>query len=504
MKSWLWRSLLEHPKAQAAPIRSSWSLFLLKRNSNSCSAMGTTTTRTMSIFNDKYSLKMNHHESSSHNLFSQKRLFSTCLKQTSASSSGSDNKHQNTKKEDYDPQKISRNAVVKAIAGNTFITAIKFAAYITSGSATLLAETCHSLIDSLNQGLLYLGIKQSAKTPDQKYQYGYGRARYFYSLVSALGIWWIGSFSVMYNGIQTLIHPPSHQTHPKVTDTTNGTDHHHNVLVPTSDMIEKDSWSYMILNSFLPDQMVTTMMCHYGLVTPIVLLISFIIDGGVLLSVVKDLREEKPKDMGIFQYMKSIQDPMVLAVLLEDLAACLGVVIAFAGIGMSIYTDNLIYDSVASLAIGGLLGLVSLSLIQLNRNYLIGRSIDSKMEAKIRDILMKRESIEAVYAIQSQWLSPTSFSVTIEVDFNGYYFCKVLKELGYEKEFIKRSKDVKELMKLLNWYTEDVTKAMEREIIDIQDDIRSHIPEATFIELEPSSSMTGFRIVEYLLSDSLK
>lgn len=135
--------------------------------------------------------------------------------------------------------------------------------------------------------------------------------------------------------------------------------------------------------------------------------------------------------------------------------------IAFAGIGMSVYTDNLIYDSVASLAIGGLLGLVSLSLIQLNRNYLIGRSIDSKMEAKIRDILMKRESIEAVYAIQSQWLSPTSFSVTIEVDFNGYYFCKVLKELGYEKEFIKKSKDVKELMKLLNWYTEDVTKAME-------------------------------------------
>ncbi|KAF0972622.1 hypothetical protein FDP41_008871 [Naegleria fowleri] len=436
-------------------------------------------------------------------LFSQQREFSISLRTRTLSNNGYGNNHQNTKKEDYDPQKISRNAVVKAIAGNTFITAIKFAAYITSGSATLLAETCHSLIDSLNQGLLYLGIKQSAKTPDQKYQYGYGRARYFYSLVSALGIWWIGSFSVMYNGIQTLIHPPSHHTHPKITDIATGTEHH-NVLVPTSDMIEKDSWSYMFLNSFLPDQMVTTMMCHYGLVTPIVLLISFVIDGGVLLSVIKDLREEKPKGMGIFQYMKSIQDPMVLAVLLEDLAACLGVVIAFAGIGMSVYTDNLIYDSVASLAIGGLLGLVSLSLIQLNRNYLIGRSIDSKMEAKIRDILMKRESIEAVYAIQSQWLSPTSFSVTIEVDFNGYYFCKVLKELGYEKEFIKKSKDVKELMKLLNWYTEDVTKAMEREIIDIEDDIRSHIPEATFIELEPSSSMTGFRIVEYMLSDSRK
>jgi len=182
----------------------------------------------------------------------------------------------------------------------------------------------------------------------------------------------------------------------------------------------------------------------------------------------------------------------------------LGIFIAFAGIGMSVYTDNLIYDSVASLAIGGLLGVVSLSLIRLNQNYLIGRSIDSKIEAQIRDIIMRRASIEAVYAIQSQWLSPTSFSVTVEVDFNGDYFCKVLKELGYEKEFIKKSKDVKELMKLLNWYTEDVTKAMEREIIDIEQDIQSQVPEATFIELEPSSSMTGFRIVEYMLSDSRK
>lgn len=185
------------------------------------------------------------------------------------------------KKDDYDPQNISRNAVLKAIAGNTFITAIKFAAYITSGSATLLAETCHSLIDSLNQGLLYMGIKQSSKIPDQKYQYGYGRARYFYSLVSALGIWWIGSFSVMYNGINTLIHPPTHPTHPH---TEHGHSEHHSAIIPTHDIIDKDTWSYTILNSMLPDQMVTTMMCHYGLVTPVVLLISFIIDGKFLFN----------------------------------------------------------------------------------------------------------------------------------------------------------------------------------------------------------------------------
>lgn len=239
-------------------------------------------------------------------------------------------KSQPPNKTELDTQTISRNAVIKAIVGNTFITAIKFMAYLTSGSAALLAETCHSLIDSLNQGLLYLGIKQSAKTPDQKYQYGYGRARYFYSLVSALGIWWIGSFSVMYNGIQTMIHPPpptSQMIHPPPStsavnlsdSTTEVVHHHHNPLVSAHELIDKESWSYQFLSNFLPEQMVTTMMCHYGLVTPIVLLISFVIDGGVLTSVIKDLKEQKPDNVGIFTYLRTIQDPMVLAVLLEDI-----------------------------------------------------------------------------------------------------------------------------------------------------------------------------------------
>src|SRR3989338_10251072 len=115
------------------------------------------------------SLHINNHSQSSSKknniLFlsaSKPSSFSTFSKKnTINTSSATSNTSNNGKPPDYDPQKISRNAVVKAIAGNTFITGIKFMAYLSSGSATLLAETCHSLIDSLNQGLLYLGIKQS-------------------------------------------------------------------------------------------------------------------------------------------------------------------------------------------------------------------------------------------------------------------------------------------------------------------------------------------------------
>jgi hypothetical protein len=89
-------------------------------------------------------------------------------------------------------EEIGEKAVIRSIIGNTLITSLKFLAYATSGSAAMLSEGFHSLIDSINQGLLYFGLKQAKKQPDSMYQYGYGRAPYFWSLVSAMGIFWMG------------------------------------------------------------------------------------------------------------------------------------------------------------------------------------------------------------------------------------------------------------------------------------------------------------------------
>jgi zinc transporter 9 len=192
--------------------------------------------------------------------------------------------------------------------------------------------------------------------------------------------------------------------------------------------------------------------------------------------------------MSLWQYIMRIKDPMLMTVLLEDIAACSGVILAAGGIGMTILTNNPIWDGVASLCIGGLMGLVSGALVTMNKRYLTGQAVDVKTVAHIHDIIMKRSSVEAIARVQSQWVGPYSFAYKAEIDFDGAYFAKSLREIGYEQKFLSL-KDSKELRDLLNLYTEDVTKMVENEIRVIEAEIRATFPEAGFIELEPSSAL---------------
>ena len=98
----------------------------------------------------------------------------------------------------------SKRVVAMALAGNGAITLIKLGAFVKTGSSAMLAEAIHSLVDTGNQGLLWLGARQAAGAPDRKHQYGYGRAAYFWSLVSALGMFWLGAGVTMSHGAGTL------------------------------------------------------------------------------------------------------------------------------------------------------------------------------------------------------------------------------------------------------------------------------------------------------------
>jgi zinc transporter 9 len=226
---------------------------------------------------------------------------------------------------------------------------------------------------------------------------------------------------------------------------------------------------------------------EFGFLTPSVLLLSFIIDGSVLYGVLKDLKKSKPKDVSLFSYLKSQKDPMILTVLLEDLAACTGVIFAGAGITASYITGNPIYDSIACLGVAGLLGFVSIMLVQTNKRFLIGRAVEPEIERHIREIISARPAIEAIYAVQSQYISASKFSYKAEVDFNGAYFAEQLINLGYDKEFMS-TKDSADLRQLLAWYSEDVMRLVEREIDAIEDEIRQYYPEAGYIELEPNAN----------------
>lgn len=95
----------------------------------------------------------------------------------------------------------SRQTVLRAMAGNSVITVLKAAAFAKTGSSAMLSETIHSLVDTGNQGLLLLGLYQAGEGPDRRHQYGYGRAAYFWSLISALGMFWLGAGVTLTHGI---------------------------------------------------------------------------------------------------------------------------------------------------------------------------------------------------------------------------------------------------------------------------------------------------------------
>lgn len=257
----------------------------------------------------------------------------------------------------------SKDVVVRAMIGNAAITVLKTLAWLKTGSSAMLSEAIHSLVDTGNQGLLILGLRQAAGVPDKKHQYGYGRAAYFWSLISALGIFWLGAGVTITHGVQSLLHPPEQL------------------------VLSWEVWT--------------------------VLGASFAIDGYVLRRAVHELQSTKPPGMSLYQHFRRVKDPFMMAVLLEDMSACTGVLMAVAGIGATHVTGNPLWDSLASISIGALLGGVAVTLIRLNQRYLLGQSVEPEIEKGIRELLLSRPSIDNVYAVQSQWVGPSTFSYKV-------------------------------------------------------------------------------------------
>jgi zinc transporter 9 len=110
----------------------------------------------------------------------------------------------------------SAKVVLLAIVSNFAVLVFKTVAYLYTGSAAMLSEAIHSLADMLNQCLLAVGIAQSIRRPDPDHPYGWSRARYVYSLISGVGIFFLGSGVSCYHGVLGIMHPPVLESLPVV------------------------------------------------------------------------------------------------------------------------------------------------------------------------------------------------------------------------------------------------------------------------------------------------
>jgi zinc transporter 9 len=98
-------------------------------------------------------------------------------------------------------------SVIVAITANTLVCILKFIVAFAGGSAAMLAEAVHSLADTANQALLWVGIRRSEIGPSREFPFGRGQERFVWGLISACGIFFVGAGVTIYHGIHGLLNP---------------------------------------------------------------------------------------------------------------------------------------------------------------------------------------------------------------------------------------------------------------------------------------------------------
>lgn len=329
----------------------------------------------------------------------------------------------------------SKGAVLAAVCVNVVITVLKFVAFAISGSGSMFSEAMHTLADAGNQFLLYLGIRRSERPADATFHYGYGYERFLFALLSAAGIFVLGCGVTVYHGIDGLIE--GHKPHP-------------------------------------------------GWFDFVVLGIGFVLDGWILYKAVSVVRRQKGSK-GFFEYLRTTSDPTVLAVLFEDCVACLGVLLALGGIGLSVAFNSGVPDAIGSILIGILLGVVAVWLGFKNRALILGISIPKDVEVKVVDWLKAQPSIEAVHAVQSRVLGSEQFKFKAEVDFNGRYMAEKLKEWLENEPVVKTGasdQTPEQRLEFTKVFGEKLMQAQGEEINRLEAEMRKTFPQLQFIDLE--------------------
>ncbi len=259
----------------------------------------------------------------------------------------------------------SKKVIIAAFIGNFLIAITKFIASALTGSSAMLSEAIHSVVDTGNQVLLLFGLRQAKRPADEQFPFGHGKEIYFWSFVVAILIFSVGAGISIYEGIHHLIHPKE------------------------------------IMNPYI----------NY-----IVLGLSMVFESGSCYVAMKEFSRAKG-DLGYFEAVHQGKDPAMFVVLFEDIAAMLGLIVAFLGILLGHLTGILYFDGGASVVIGLTLGCTAVWLAVETKSLLIGESAGKKVVKGIRDIAGSFDDIENVNEVLTMHMGPEFVLVNISIDF---------------------------------------------------------------------------------------
>lgn len=324
-------------------------------------------------------------------------------------------------------------SVIAALLGNTFVTIIKTIVAVFSGSASMFAESVHSFADTLNQSFLLIGLKRSKKPADKYRGYGYGIERFFWSLISACGILFIGAGVTIYHSIDSLIH-------------------------------HYDSNIY-----------------DFNYFSIVVLCIAFVVEGITLIIAFRELKGRRKFSKKIF----IDADPVILAIVYEDSAAVLGVIVALVAQFLMYFTGNNTYDSIGGIIVGLILGFLAIILIVKNHQYIIGKSLDKETTEEIIEFLLKDPCIENISEFKSVAVDINKYRIYTTVEWNGTPLYEEIYEAGdLKEEFDGIKNDFKEFTKLMFKTTDRIPRLMGNHIDKIEKKIIEKFPQIAYVDIE--------------------
>jgi len=259
----------------------------------------------------------------------------------------------------------SKKAIYAALVGNSLIAVTKFAAASYTGSAAMMSEGIHSLVDTGNQVLLLYGIKRADRPASAEFPFGHGKEIYFWCFVVAMLIFALGGAVSIYKGWQ-------HITHPTSID---------NLVI-----------NYVVLG------------------------LALVFEAAALWVAFGEFNRSRGS-LGIVKAITRGKDPTLFVVVFEDSAALLGLLIALLGIFLYQVTGNPLFDGLASIGIGVVLVLTAFILAVESKNLLIGESAEPRIVAGIREILIADERILTVNEVATLHMGPEFIMTTISADF---------------------------------------------------------------------------------------
>ncbi|MFE6223232.1 MULTISPECIES: cation diffusion facilitator family transporter [unclassified Streptomyces] len=254
-------------------------------------------------------------------------------------------------------------AIVAALAANLAIAAAKFVAFLFSGSSSMLAESVHSLADSGNQGLLLVGGKKAQREATPQHPFGYGRERYIYAFLVSIVLFSVGGMFAIYEGYEKIKHPH-----------------------------EIEAWYWPV-----------------G-----VLVFAIIAETFSFRTAIKESNQVRG-GLSWKEFVRRAKAPELPVVLLEDLGALVGLILALGGVGLALLTGDGIWDGIGTLCIGVLLILIAIVLAAETKSLLLGEAAGLDDVKKIEDAIVDGTTVTRLIHMRTLHLGPEELLVAAKI-----------------------------------------------------------------------------------------